>query len=443
MLTLNNIGIEAFFLFLHFFILVVNYIVFNKKPMHPAVLFAGLWFAILLIHFISRFTVLDKLLPVSSDTFLILFVGVLFFSTGAFIHTIVSERRNAAELSGSNLTIADFNIHPYLQYFLLAVIAIGLPIYIQASYKLFIASQLDNFFIGLRTELTEGGKDIGPAKYFMSFSFVAYAFSIFAMVKDNTRKNKMLFFLTLLITITYAVFATGRTFLFIIFIEYIGIRYIVSRNFSFQKILRMLALFVLIFSIIGVIYGKGGSAEGALADNLDMASQTTAIYIVSPINALDQEVQNQQNTVYDGNNSLQFFIKLINQLTPFPIFKVRDIIQPYVFVPYPTNVYTYYSLYIRDFGPFYAWILLAVFGFLHTAIHNKALRSTNVRFIFYYAFLLYPLLMSFFGDQYFSLISTWIQIAVFIELFLFINSYLINNELNSTASSINDQSSEA
>ena len=112
-------------------------------------------------------------------------------------------------------------------------------------------------------------------------------------------------------------------------------------------------------------------------------------------------------------------------------------------MPYPTNVYTYYSLYIRDFGPFYAWILLAVFGFLHTAIHNKALRSTNVRFIFYYAFLLYPLLMSFFGDQYFSLISTWIQIAVFIELFLFINSSLINNELNSTASSINDQSSEA
>ena len=393
--------------------------------MHPAVLFAGLWFVVLLIHFTAGFTVLDELLPVSTKTYLILLVGVLFFSLGCFLQQIISEKR--AALSPQNPEVysgKDFSIHPLLPYLLLVIIAAGLPFYIQASYKLFIASQIDNFFVGLRTELTYGGKDIGPVKYFMSFSFVAYAFSIYAMLKEPSRKNKLLFGLTLLITLTYAVFATGRTFLFIIFIEYIGVRYAVTQQFSAQKMVRFLSLFVLIFSIIGIIYGKGGSAEGTLSDNLEAASETTAIYIASPINALDQEVSNAQNTTYDGNNSLQFFIKLINQFTLFPVFKVRDIIQSYVFVPYPTNVYTYYSLYIRDFGPIYAWVLLGLFGFIHTAFHQQAMRARQVRYVFYYAFLLYPLLLSFFGDQYFSLISTWIQIAVFIELFLLLNQYL-------------------
>jgi oligosaccharide repeat unit polymerase len=393
--------------------------------MHPAVLFAGLWFVVLFIHFVAGFTVLDELLPVSNKTYSILFVGVLFFTAGCFLQTIISEKKETLNRQENyNQPVSDFTINPMLSYLLLIVIAAGLPFYIQASYKLFIASQIDNFFVGLRTELTYGGKDIGPVKYFMSFSFVAYAFSIYAMLKEPSKTNKVLFFLTLLITLTYAVFATGRTFLFIIFIEYIGIRYAVTRRFSAQKMIRFLTIFVLIFSIIGVIYGKGGSAEGTLSDNLDAASETTAIYIASPINALDQEISNAQNTTYDGNNSLQFFIKLVNQFTLFPVFKVRDIIQSYVFVPYPTNVYTYYSMYIRDFGPFYALILLAIFGFIHTSFHRKAIGGTNVRFVFYYAFLLYPLLLSFFGDQYFSLISTWIQIAIFIELFLLLNRYL-------------------
>jgi oligosaccharide repeat unit polymerase len=81
-------------------------------------------------------------------------------------------------------------------------------------------------------------------------------------------------------------------------------------------------------------------------------------------------------------------------------------------------------LYIRDFGPFYAWILLALFGFIHTSFHRKAINGHSVRYVFYYAFLLYPLLLSFFGDQYFSLISTWIQIGVFIELFILLNQFL-------------------
>jgi oligosaccharide repeat unit polymerase len=425
MLNANHTVTEAFFLFLHFFMLWFNYSIFNRKVMHPAVLFAGLWFVVLFIHFVAGFTVLDELLPVSSKTYSILFVGVLFFTAGCFLQTIISEKKESLNRQiNYNQPVSDFTINPILSYFLLIVIAAGLPFYIQASYKLFIASQIDNFFVGLRTELTYGGKDIGPVKYFMSFSFVAYAFSIYAMLKEPSRKNKLLFFLTLVITITYAVFATGRTFLFIIFIEYIGVRYAVTRHFSAQKMLRWLAFFVLIFSLIGIIYGKGGSSEGTLSENLEAASETTAIYIASPINALDQEISKAQNTTYDGNNSLQFFIKLINQFTLFPVFKVRNIIQSYVFVPYPTNVYTYYSLYIRDFGPVYAWVLLAFFGFVHCGFHHKAVHGYNVRFVFYYTFLLYPLLLSFFGDQYFSLISTWIQIAIFIELFLLLNRYL-------------------
>ena len=172
---------------------------------------------------------------------------------------------------------------------------------------------------------------------------------------------------------------------------------------------------------VGIIYGKGGNTEDSFSDNLKGASENVGIYLVTSLNALDIETNQNSVVSTDGDNTLRFFIKIGMSLNLLSNRKITDLKQEFVFVPYPTNVYTFYSPYIRDFGKLYAWIMLALFSVLHTWLFIKASATKQVRFIFYYAFLLFPLLLSFFGDQYLSLFSFWIQMLVITEMILLSN----------------------
>jgi hypothetical protein len=93
-----------------------------------------------------------------------------------------------------------------------AIIILGLPFYIQATYRVFLASQIDDFFAGVRTAITYYEEDIGPTKYLLSFSFVVFGINLYAYLKAKTNINRVLLFICLIFTLTYAVLATGRTF---------------------------------------------------------------------------------------------------------------------------------------------------------------------------------------------------------------------------------------
>jgi oligosaccharide repeat unit polymerase len=121
-------------------------------------------------------------------------------------------------------------------------------------------------------------------------------------------------------------------------------------------------------------------------------------------------------------------MKIGEQLNWIPNAKVNELIQPFVLIPYPTNVYTVYSPYIKDFGKLYAWFMLAIFGFLHTWLYNKAISTKSIRFCLYYSFLLFPLLISFFMDFYLTISSLWIQIIIFIEIILQLNNFFLKRE---------------
>lgn len=423
---LDNILIELIFILLHFLLFVTNYQIMKKRIMHPAVLFSLVWFIILLLHFIFSFTLLNELFPLSLSTYLIFFTGVFAFSFGAFIQTVISQKNENRENNIANNSIADISIS--LRYIILALVVIGLPFYIQAAYRVFLASNLDSFFGGLRNELAYGNEDIGPLKYLTSFSFVVFAMNLYAFFKNRNRINKLLVILSFLITLTYAIFVTGRTLILMILALYIGISYILNKKFSIKKITRLIAVFIIFFIAIGIMYGKGGDTDNTAKENVMPAAQTFAIYLVTPLNALDWEMNNQFHINYNGNNSLRFFMKIGEQLHLTPNLKVNELVQPFVFVPYPTNVYTFYSPYINDFGKLYAWVIIAFLGFLHTFFYDKALATKNLRYTLYYSFLLFPLLMSFFQDQYLSLFSQWLQIVICIEGLIFLNKFFVSKK---------------
>jgi len=75
----------------------------------------------------------------------------------------------------------------------------------------------------------------------------------------------------------------------------------------------------------------------------------------------------------------------------------------------------------------YAWIMIAIFGFLHTWLYEKAANTKSLRYSLYYSFLLFPLLISFFMDFYLSIFSTWVQVVFYTEVFSFFNTLFVTN----------------
>ena len=114
-------------------------------------------------------------------------------------------------------------------------------------------------------------------------------------------------------------------------------------------------------------------------------------------------------------------MKIGEQLNLISNVKINDLLTPFVFVPYLTNVYTFYSPYIKDFGKAYSWLMITLFGLIHTFLYNKATTTKNLGYSIYYSIMLFPLMISFFADQYLTLTSSRLQIAFFIEGIIFLN----------------------
>ncbi len=393
----------------------------KKNVMQPAVLFSLVWFLVILLHFIFRFTILFDLYALHFTTFMVFFIGTLLFSASSLLVTLRNQQRGVSGAWKMEENSFQDGISLKLRYILLGITIIGFPFYIQAAYRVFIASNIEDFFVGLRTELSYGNEDIGPVKYLVSFSFVVYAINLYVYFKEKSKINKILFIVSLLFTVAYAVFMTGRTFLFMILVIYFGMNYLQNNRFSLKKNTWLIGLFLTVFLLIGVVLGKGGNKDVSIQENLNSSSENIAIYMVSSLNGIDWELTHQPTINYTGANNFRFFIKIGNQFNLLTNIKVSELLQEFIFIPYPTNVYTFYSPYIKDFGKLYAWIMISIFGLIHTMLNDKARFFKDLRNSIYYSFMLFPLLLSFFQDQYMSLFSSWLQIVVYTELFILLN----------------------
>ena len=419
MFQLINILIFLVFLILHFFVFLFNYILWDRKLFQPAVLFSLVWLFILLVHLFFRFTVLDELGSLSLKLHLIFLAGTIFFSLGGILVYIYNRQRGICK---KLVNAAPTEINRWFKLTLVSIIFIGLPLYIQASYKIFLASQAESFFTGLRGELVYGQADIGPLKYLMSLSFVTYAVTLYDYYTKRNSFNLSILIITLVILIVYAVFSTGRTYFFLILTIYLGIGLFVNKKFSIKRYSLAFAIFIITFISIGAIYGKGASTYYSTKENISEVGENLGVYLVTSMNALDIELNDNSVLKTNGENTLRLFIKIGMALGILPERQMANLAQEFVYVPYATNVYTYYSPYIKDFGVGYAYLMLFLIGTFHAWLHNMAITTYKIRYIFYYAFLLFPLMLSFFADEYLTLLSFWLQLFFLTEVLFFLNT---------------------
>jgi oligosaccharide repeat unit polymerase len=116
-----------------------------------------------------------------------------------------------------------------------------------------------------------------------------------------------------------------------------------------------------------------------------------------------------------GANTFRFFYALLFKIGISDV-KPQELIREYMYIPDPINVYTVYENYYLDYS-YYGMIIPGIFLIVHYLLYAKARRKSGV-WTFYYASSTYPLIMQFFQDQYFSLLSIWLQVIFWYYLFI-------------------------
>ncbi|CZV62354.1 O-antigen polymerase [Enterobacter cloacae] len=110
-------------------------------------------------------------------------------------------------------------------------------------------------------------------------------------------------------------------------------------------------------------------------------------------------------------------------------FKIASILQDWVNVPFPTNIYTYLRPYFLDFG-YFSIVFPAMFGFLSGRVYTWKYKNLKAYYIIY-PIVLYAILMQLFDDQYLTWLSNWILLVFVGYLMMYGKKNVRNSSINS------------
>jgi len=249
----------------------------------------------------------------------------------------------------------------------------------------------------LRFELVAHHKgSLGIGSYVLNFCFAGAAYLIlyFRRVRPT-----LWLWPALALALAFAFISTGRTFVLLLGCIVLGAAMPTSSHRKHMVVTAAALLAVGAFFLLPWLQGRFFLTDRAFV-------ATALSYFLMPMAALDYLVTADLPATWGG---LTFRTPLaVLRALGAPV-AVPDLIQLFVKVPAEINVYTVFSPYYRDFGLVGVAIFMLLLGGLHGWIFRQ-LKTGMPIFIVANALLFYALLMQFFQDQYFSLMSQWIQI---------------------------------
>lgn len=395
-----------FFLFASLSIFGVNYYV-GKNLFYPPAIFTLIWTIVILSYvlFLSNHTTSSAFFLETKTLFVFLIGEILFSISGLLTY----KHQSVA------ITSVKFELKHKLDHWLFIILIIMLPVYIKAIINVVDNSKLANvnFYLALRHEYVNNGVNLGFLDYLntisvFSFAFLQYKLNFLTENKKSNRRTlyKILFYITVF---TYAFLSTGRTYFVLLLSIYLSVK-VIAKSIKKYHIITASVLFLIIFIANAFILGKGASVDDSASENVTSIFENFTIYFLGGAYGFDSSVKS--GFVYEyGENVFRFFITVAHSFGLTDT-KPKELVMPYITNPIISNVYTLYYNYFKDFG-FLGLLFNLIWGFVHTTFYYKAKLKPTFLNVYFFALLMYPLLMSFFQDQYMSLLSTWIQLIFF------------------------------
>jgi oligosaccharide repeat unit polymerase len=404
------------FLFIIGLNVLFNYYI-NKTAGYPPFLYSLVWFIVVFFHFLCVTFKLILVYELSFLSLLIYTLGVIIFTLGGLAIKLKFkvEKVNFEE----NFY---FEIRKKTDVILIIITLIFLPVFIIKSYELAIEYMIyDSLFAGLRNSSVQD-QDVGFSKYGLNFAYVSFFLQSYQYVCYKNNKFKL--FLSALILLVFCVFSTGRTF-FILYLCLIFGILIIFKKLRKKHLFYGISSVLVLFSTIGILLNKGGSTENNLEENISGVFESFMVYFIGSLSAFDSFIHSNYINTY-GENSFRFFYSMLYKMGIVEN-KPSDLVDQYASIPFDTNVYTIYKIYFQDFGLIFMLIIVFSMALLHTFFYLKAINGRKFMDTFIYSIMLYPLFMSFFQEQYLSLLPTWIYL---ISIVLFFKYFFKNYKLN-------------
>ena len=371
----------------------------NRSFGYPPLLYAIIWFVSIFFHFLAfRFKLIDiyELSPTSLSVFTL---GVIVFSIGG----VFAKLKFGNSKSFENSTSPHGTNKISRNIFIISVLF--LPFNAYESYQL--ANEyiiIDNLYMGLRIAYAEG-QDVGFSKFGIIFSYVNFFIQLYLFYFK--KGNKLSLYASFILSFCYCALSTGRTFFIILICIIFGVMIIFNR-LKIKYILIGIISFLIIFIQVGISLLKGGSAESSLSENVSSISENIMAYFIGSLSAFDTFI-NSNYTITYGENSFRFIYAFLNKIGVTDI-KLVKLENEFVSIPFETNVFTIYKNYFYDFGLIFMILVILIVSFIHTYYYYKAVNEKSFVSTFIYSILLYPLIMSFFQEQYLSLLPSWIYL---------------------------------
>jgi len=396
--------IEIIFL-LSIILTLFNFLI-KRDWAYPPFIFSLTWCCVFLFYIIFLKTDFLPIYEISGFSLFVFFVGNLIFSLGGLIPFFYYDTARKPSLQ-----IQSIYINYHFDRLLFLGIILLTPFFIYKAIQISFDTGIENFLLGLRYGLSVSSDNgYGLLKYLIPIAIFNTFYRYFIYQSDQ--KNipfKIKFYISLILTILFLVLTTGRSN-FLLLISLLASIKLLYNRLDLKYIFSFGFAFFILFAIFAVVLGKGGSIQSGFLENLNNVTKMFFWYMLGGLKAFDVFLQNQIDI---NNGTFVFrFIYAIGYKLGFSSTPPIDLVQPFLFIPLPTNVYTIYYTYIQDFGVFVSFIFIGMFSILHTVFYFRA-RAGWESDRFFYSLLMYPLIISFFQDQYFSLLSTWIQYTLF------------------------------
>jgi len=367
---------------------------------YPPFIMSTLWLLAMTIYYVAPM----EINGIGILTALIFIATILAFSGGGQLALAFHNSNSDIQATGST-PVAWAAAHSRLKKIFLTLSAATLPLVIEKAFQMVSQSGSEIFFIGLRTELLaadSGG--YGLLGYIAVLSF--FTTFLYAIEPRSGIGEKLQSYLSLAISLVYAVLSTGRSTIVFILVVLMGIAFM-RRKSNFTRVVLTAFVFFLFFGFFAIATLKGGDPDATWAENISSIGESLLVYEIGPLPAFDQVARADLPLEY-GKNTLIGPLNLLRGLAGMTrVSRLRE----EVHVPFPTNVYTGINAAYRDFGVPGVVLVFFLVGGASTYFYLRGLAGDPL-YIFCYAVSLYPLLLVTFSDEYFDPMNAWIMYGV-------------------------------
>lgn len=367
-----------------------------------------MWLLVLIVYQLNVVEI-DK---IHSRTLFIIIGGAILFSIGSASAYLIPKSKSRLEFKNKFSNKNNKKIKSIVLLFLIILMSY----IIHSTFK---NAAMGNDGAFLERARLAGVENITQKRDILTF-FVEHIsrWATYAAVLFLLDGRDRYFWIATGIAFVNSIFSTGRTELLLLVAALTGIEIMIANRSKFLLAVKMAKWPAIIFFslYIGLIFSNKdistlGSLEGGAAG---IALYFLVTYLIGPTAALDYVVMHQPEYINAPMHTFKFLYNLGSKLnllsyTPPPT------LDTFVYIPFPTNVYTVYKFIIVDFGVTSSLVIVGIIGFLQTVLYRRAV--TGERFFqYFYALTLFPLVMVIFDDHYYDL---WAYISPLIFYLLY------------------------